>query len=80
MGDLTASSESRCPHRGSERVVPVIYGLEKAERESLRGGPIAIGDVIGEDAKTWECRDCYHRWGRLADDAPDLMHPSPADQ
>ncbi len=74
------SPSSNCPHCGSTRVMPVIYGLDESTREALRGGPIAVGDVIGEEAKTWECRDCYHRWGRLVNDAPDLIEASPQDE
>lgn len=74
------SPPTRCPHCGSERVVPVIYGLDKREREALRGGPVAVGDVIGDEAKVWECGDCYHRWGRLADVAPDLLDAPPSDE
>ncbi|MCA1706318.1 MAG: hypothetical protein LC808_24855 [Actinobacteria bacterium] len=60
------SVELRCPNCGSERIVPMLFGLpahqagDAWERGELElGGCMAWGD---ERDPHWHCKACGHEW------------------
>jgi hypothetical protein len=49
-----------CPHCGSDRVIPIMYGLPIPDLVAAeeRGEVILAGCVIGEDAPAFHCSAC----------------------
>lgn len=66
------SDRSSCPRCGSDKVVPLLYGLPPSEWVEAAGrGEITLGGpVIREGMPTRLCAACGHRFGR--------WHPRPA--
>lgn len=53
-----------CPHCGSQRCVPVAYGLPgiDLQAEAERGDVILGGCVIWEGQPDWACTVCGFEW------------------
>jgi len=67
-----AEDRPKCPKCGSEDVRAIQYGLPPPEvlenmvEESHRRGVVFGGCVVRQDAPTWACASCGHRWGEPA--------------
>jgi hypothetical protein len=60
---------STCPSCGSVRKIPVVYGnMRDAALELFDRGLIALGSsIFVGDLETWECGDCWTRYGSRQD-------------
>lgn len=58
-----------CPKCNSDRVVYIIYGepkLDKDLKRALDSHKVELGGCLVTSAsKRWECRSCGHRWGEV---------------
>lgn len=53
-----------CPECGSDRVVPIVYGLPDGELTGafLRGEAAIGGCLVTGDDPSRACRACGHKW------------------
>lgn len=60
----------RCPHCGSDRVIPFVYGLPIPDLVAAeeRGELLLAGCVVTEDSPKFHCSACGH-------DLPDKAFP-----
>jgi hypothetical protein len=59
------STSSRCPACGSERVVPIVYGLPNHPdlfRRANLGEVVLGGCIVSENSPDQACMDCHARW------------------
>ena len=56
---------STCPTCGSDRVVPIVYGMPSMEAvEDYDAGKVQLGGcVITDNDPHWSCRSCDAHWG-----------------
>ena len=72
-----ATETPACPRCGSQKVIPVLYGLPSQEAmEAGRRGELAFGGCCLpprlSDMNRWCCRQCHFRWpGNPADSFAD---------
>jgi len=58
----------RCPQCGSERAVPIVYGMPGGEtiEASERGELVLGGCVVSDDDPEWSCLGCWTQWSDAA--------------
>ena len=54
----------QCSKCGSEKVVPIVYGLPgpELEREWEKGAVELGGCIIRDNNPQYYCKDCEYRW------------------
>ena len=64
-----ANRKSReCPNCGSDKFIPIVYGLidDPDAIERIKNGEFDSGCCcIEEDSPKWKCRDCEESFGKI---------------
>jgi hypothetical protein len=63
---MNVEQEPTCPECGSERVVPIVYGLAEFRSEAAASPDnVKIGGcMVSADSPAWHCNVCEAEWGR----------------
>jgi hypothetical protein len=70
--EVLMASDNRCPGCGSDRVVPIAYGLPSAAGSTTFGEVIFGGCVIRDGAPDEGCLACGFKWVRGSEGEPIL--------
>ena len=70
--DMISGETVPCPACGADDAARILYGLAAVEErleELLKSGKVTLGGcLVYDDAPTWLCNGCGHRYGRLGPD------------
>jgi len=63
LNELNASERPQnCPDCGSNRILPIAYGLPTPDtEEAARRGKVILGGCMFQEAR-WHCSDCFNSW------------------